>query len=60
MGAFFTFLTSIVDLLHELFTYSKDVASGNRPPDSVYENQLAARMIRRASDEAIRRELSKE
>jgi len=59
MNLFLKFVAAMADELWDLFVYSKNVASGGAASEE-YERQLAARIIRKASDEQMRRELSGE
>jgi hypothetical protein len=52
MNEFLSFLGSIGTELYDLFVYAK-----RGKPDPEAEKELAARLIRKASDEAMRREL---
>lgn len=54
MKDFLTFLLSIADELYDLFVYVRTV---NRSQDPEVEKQLAMRIIRKASDERMKREL---
>jgi hypothetical protein len=51
---FLSFLLSIADELYDLFVYVRTV---NRSQDPEVEKQLAMRIIRKASDERMKREL---
>lgn len=54
MKDFISFLLSIADELYDLFVYVRTV---NRAQDPEVEKQLAMRIIRKASDERMKREL---
>lgn len=54
MKDFLSFLLSIADELYDLFVYVRTV---NRSQDPEVEKQLAMRIIRKASDERMKREL---
>jgi hypothetical protein len=51
---FLSFLLTIADELYDLFVYVRAV---NRTQDPEVEKQLAMRIIRKASDEKMKREL---
>jgi hypothetical protein len=56
---FLAFLFSVADELYEIFVYTKQVASDpSAALDAEHEKQLAMRLIRKASDAQMRRELS--
>lgn len=54
MKDFLAFLLSISDELYDLFVYVRTV---NRAQDPEVEKQLAMRIVRKASDERMKREL---
>ena len=53
---FLKFVAGLYNELYELFTYSEKVIEGQES-DPEYERELAGRLIRKASDEAMKREL---
>lgn len=56
MREWLLFLARMWEPLHDLYVYAKSVANG-APASEEHERQLAARIIRKASDEEMRREL---
>lgn len=53
---FLKFVAGLYNELYELFTYSEKVIEGQEA-DPEYERELAGRLIRKGSDEAMKREL---
>jgi len=58
MRTWLSFLTGIADELFELFSYVMGLHNGNEP-DPEQEKQLAMAIVRKASDEAARREITR-
>jgi len=59
MKAFLKFCALIAEELIELFDYSKNIAQSQQQPDPEFEKHLMGRMIRKASDAEMMKELSK-
>ena len=53
---FLKFLAALGDELMDLFNYGQNVARGQEA-DPEYERELAGRLIRKASDEAMMKDL---
>ena len=56
MSAFLKFLARVGNELVDIFNYGQNIARG-QAPDPDYERELAGRLIRKASDEAMLKEL---
>ena len=54
---FLKFIFAISDVLEELFNYSEGVSQGNEP-DPEEEKRIMGKLIRRASDEEMRKALN--
>lgn len=54
---FFLFVSALLRVLWELYTYARAVASDASHQDPEKERQLAMRLVREAMDEAARREI---